>query len=64
MSKAIENRLKIQRIRQRMLSGEISYSEARTEAQPVINEINATSKRLAKKYGVPSGKVSFAALMR
>lgn len=47
-----------------MLGGDISYNEAKAEARPVIDEINTTAKRLAKKYGLTSSKVSFAALMR
>lgn len=54
----------MQDIRRRMLRGEISYEEAKTEATPIIDEINAKAKELAKKHKVRASKVSFAAIMR
>ena len=65
MDVAIRNRTKVQMIRRRMLSGEITYEEAKAEAQPIIDQINETAARLAKKHGIKArGKVSFAAMMR
>lgn len=65
MQTAINNQQKIADIRRRMLNHEITYDQAKTEAQPIIDDINAAAKQLAKKYkmrGAP--KVSFAAIMR
>lgn len=47
-----------------MLSGEITYDEAKAEAAPTIAAINAKEIELAKKYNRKPGKVSFAAIMR
>jgi hypothetical protein len=64
MSNAVENQARIQAIRRRLLSGELSYFQAKVEAEPIIAEINNTAKRLAKKYNLPASKVSFAGIMR
>jgi hypothetical protein len=64
MSNAVENQAKIQNIRRRMLCHDITYEQAKAEAQPVIDDINTAAKRLAKKYNLPARKVSFAAMMR
>jgi hypothetical protein len=64
MNQAVNNREQIKEIRRRMLRGEISYAEAKTEAEPIINAINAKAAELAKKYNMKAAKVSFAAMMR
>lgn len=64
MQNAISNREKIRNIRMRMFAGEITYAEAKIEAQPIIDEINAKAKELAKKYNTTAPKMSFAAMMR
>jgi len=64
MSNAVENQTRIQDIRRRMLSHDITYEQAKAEAQPVIDDINTAAKRLAKKYNLPARKVNFAAMMR
>lgn len=64
MSNAIANQQKIQNIRCRMMSGEISYEQARREAEPVIANINSTAKRLAKKHNLRAKLLSFEELMR
>ena len=61
---ALDNRQKIQDIRRRMLSGEITYDQAKAEAQPIIDQINATGAAIAKKYGKRATKLQFAAIMR
>lgn len=64
MTTASVNRQKIQTIRRRMVNGQISYIEAKQEAQPIIDDINEKAAEIAKKYGMRPSKVSFAALMR
>jgi hypothetical protein len=64
MSNATENQAKIQNIRCRMLNHDITYEQAKAEAQPIIDDINIAAKRLAKKYNLPAHKVNFAAMMR
>lgn len=64
MQTAIDNQQKIANIRRRMLSGELSYEQAKAEAQPIIDNINAAAQCLAKKHNVRAGKLTFAAIMR
>lgn len=59
-----DNRAKMQDIRRRMLNGTITYQEAKEEAQPLIDAINAHSATIAKKYNQKPMKLSFAAIMR
>jgi polyhydroxyalkanoate synthesis regulator phasin len=64
MQNAISNQEQMKAIRQAMLRGDITYEQARVQAQPIINQINAKSKEIAKKYNMSASKVSFAAMMR
>lgn len=64
MQTAIDNQQKIAIIRRRMISGELSYDQAKIAAKPVIDDINAAAKRLAKKYNLPARKLGFEELMR
>lgn len=47
-----------------MMSGELSYDEAKVEAAPVIAAINDKAALLAKKYNLRVRKVNFSELMR
>ncbi len=64
MSSADENRIKIQDIRRRMLNGELTYEQAKEEAQPIIKQINFTAKQLARKYNLRPRNVGFSEMMR
>jgi len=64
MSNAVENQVKIQNIRQRMFNGEITYHQAKELAQPIIDDINTTATRLAKKYKLPARKIDVVSMMR
>jgi hypothetical protein len=64
MQTAVNNQLKIADIRRRMLSHDITYDQAKTEAQPIIDNINTAANQLAKKHKLRAPKVSFAAIMR
>jgi hypothetical protein len=61
---AIKNQTDMEDIRKRMLSGVISYDQAKAEAAPIITAINAQSAIIAKKYNKRASKLSFAAIMR
>lgn len=63
-SNAAENRLKMQDIRRRMLRGDITYAEAKAEAEPIIEAIYEQSKIIAKKYKRRAVRLNFASLMR
>lgn len=58
------NQDKMRSIRRRMQNGELTYEQAKDEAQPILEQINATAKQLALKYNLPPRKVSFAELIR
>lgn len=61
---AHRNRTTIESIRGRMLRGEITHTEAKAEAKPIIDAMNARAKELAKEYGVRFKPMTFEALMR
>lgn len=63
-STAAENRDKLYGIRKQMLSGQITYDEAKEQAAPIIEAINAKAKEIAKKHGKRPQLVSFGAIMR
>lgn len=61
---AAENREKLYGIRKQMLSGQITYDEAKEQAAPVIKAINDKAKEIAKRHGKRPQLVSFGAIMR
>lgn len=64
MEHAVNNQAKIQTIRRLMLSGKLNYEQAKAEAQPVIDDINTTAKRLAAKHKLHARTIHFEELMR
>ncbi len=61
---ANENRNKIADIRQRLLQGEITYEQARTEAEPILTQMNAVGARIARESGMKFKPLTFAYLIR
>ena len=61
---AADNREKLYGIRAKLVSGRITYDEAKAEAAPVIEAINLKAKEIAKKHGKRPQTVSFGAIMR
>jgi len=51
-------------LRGKMLSGILSYDEARKAADPIINEMNEKAAQVAKKYKKHAIKFNFANLTR
>ena len=51
-------------IRWQMACGGLSYDEAKEKAQPIIDEMNEVSARIAREYGKKPGKFTFSKLMR
>ena len=45
------NREKIFDIRGRLLIGAITYEQAKSEAMPIIHEMNIEAKEIAQKHG-------------
>lgn len=61
---ANRNRNKMADIRYRLLQGLITYEEARAEAQPIIDQINARGAEIARETGMGFKALSFSYLMR
>lgn len=55
---------KIEEIKYKMQLGLITYYEAKTEAEPIIEEMNQKGKEIAKKYNQKFKPFTFASLMR
>lgn len=55
---------KINQIRGKMLRGELTYDEAKKEAQPIIDDMNKIGREIAAKYGKRHSNFTFAYLMR
>jgi len=62
--KEVTNREKIFDIRGRLLTGIISYEQAKIEAMPVIKEMNIEAKDIADKHGRKFSGFTFTSLMR
>ena len=63
-NEAKQNREAMEAIRAKLSRGEISYAEAKSQAEPIIASINLKAKELAKKYGMRPRLVSFNEIMR
>lgn len=61
---AADNREKLYGIRAKLVSGQITYDEAKEQAAPIIAAINERAKEIAKKHGKRPQTVSFGAIMR
>lgn len=62
--KGLELRTKIEDIKMRLKTNQITYDEAKIEAEPVIDEINKIGAEVAKKFGKKPIKLNFIGLMR
>jgi hypothetical protein len=63
-NEAQENQAKIAEVKRRMLAKELTYEEAKLEAQPTIDRINAKAAEIAKKYNKRAKKLNFSEIMR
>lgn len=63
-TEAYEQRQRLERIKARMDTGQITYQQAREEAQPIIDWVNNRAEEVAKKYGKKPIKLDFTYLMR
>ena len=57
-------RAKLHEIRGRMLIGALTVEEAKEEAQPFIDEMNAKARIIAEEYGRRHKNFTFGYLMR
>lgn len=64
MEKAVANREALYGIRDKLFYGEISYEEAKREAEPIIKSINKKAVELAKKYNMKPQLINFQSIMR
>lgn len=63
-TEAYSNREKLEKIKMRLDLGQITYQQAREEAQPLIDWVNHQAEEIAKKYGKKAIKLDFTYLMR
>lgn len=61
---AFDNVRRIERIRLGLAMGEITYENAKKQAEPIIDAINAKGQKIAKKYGKTYKKITFSEIMR
>lgn len=61
---AIKNREELYKIRAALVSGAITYDQAKLLAAPILIAVNARGKEIAKKYGKRHTPVTFAGVMR
>jgi polyhydroxyalkanoate synthesis regulator phasin len=61
---ALDNMRAIKDIRARMQAGDITYEQAKAEAEPVIKRINKRNAEIAKKHKMRPKNINFAGLMR
>lgn len=59
-----QNHIKIKDIRFRLLTGEISYVQAKTEAHPIIAKMNQLGAEISRESGIKYKPISFSSLMR
>ncbi|MBR5202372.1 MAG: hypothetical protein IKW45_03820 [Clostridia bacterium] len=55
---------KINEIKFKLMTGQLSYYQAKELAQPIIDEMNERGKIIAKKYNQRFKPFTFASLMR
>lgn len=61
---AARNREQIAIIRGKLISGQITYDQAKILAEPIISRINNKAKEVARKHKVKPKYVDFTNLMR
>lgn len=61
---ARKNREEIGNIKLALNLGQLTYAEAKEQAKPILDEINAKSRELAKKYGRSHRNLTFEEIMR
>ena len=60
----MEERKKLYEIKMKLLSGLLSYDEAKTQAAPYIDSLNEKGAAIAKKHGRRFVKTTFSIQMR
>ena len=61
---ALHNIEQMDAIKRKLYAREISYDEAKAQAQPIIDAIYEQHKAIAKKYNKRATKLSFASIIR
>lgn len=64
LTNGTQNRMRIEDIRFRLQTGEISYEQAKAEAKPIIAKMNARGAEIARESGFRYKPLSFTGLMR
>lgn len=60
----MEYRTKIEALRHKYLRGEVTLDEAKKQAQPLIDQMNAKAEKIAKEFGKRHKKFTFGYLFR
>lgn len=60
----MNNQTKLQQIKMSMTLGNITYDEAKIQAQPIIDEMNIRGAEIAKEHGRTFRKFTFTGIMR
>lgn len=63
-NRGAEIRFLIQNIRGKYQNGDITLVEAKAEVQPLLDEMNASGKRIAKEYGKKFNPLTFGYVFR
>lgn len=61
---ARQNRAQIGYIRCRLITGLISYDEAKRQAKPILDQMNAAGARIARNHGVKYKPLTFTSIFR
>lgn len=64
MNKAQQNLIKVGEVKAKLQMGVITYDEAKELLKPVINDMNKTAAKIAKKYGKKAVLFSHVGLLR
>lgn len=60
----MKNYIEIKRIKMSMALGNITYSQAKELAEPIISKMNTTGSAIAKAHNMPFKPFTFTGLMR
>lgn len=63
-NRGAEIRFLVQSIRARYQHGEITLDQAKAEVQPLLDEMNASGKRIAKEFGKKFKPLTFGYIFR
>lgn len=60
----ITHKEKLEQIKYRLFSNQITYQQAKADAKPIIDEMNSIGREIAARHGRKFRGFSFAAIIR